>query len=319
MTNKERIAEIAEYAAAEGDAAAEAEYSISHETLRRYKRRYQQNGGVEIDRPTDRILQDIASKYSKDELKAIAKGGIHQPKNNTIDASWFDGETIKFGVITDTHIGSIDYRQDWFDCALDKFEYGDIDFIAHVGDITEGMSGRAGHIYELEHLGYSRQKAAAVPLMAQLVEIAPTYAVAGNHDLWHMKSNGADIVQDICRETGVEFLGHHFGDINIGGIKIGLHHGDDGSSYAHSYRVQKVIESMAGGTKPNILLTGHVHKSYYFFDRNIHAIGAGCIQQQTAWMRSKRLPAQPGFWIIQADVNDGSVVRFNPQFYAFYK
>lgn len=324
MTNTDRQNEIVHYATEEGDAAAEAEYNITHETLRRYKRAYQQALGAEaeqpaFDKPTDRVLREIAERYTVDELKAIARGGLTQPKNNTIDASWFTGNTMVFGVITDTHIGSKDFRRDWFDGALDQFARNDVEFICHVGDITEGMSGRPGHIYELEHLGYTQQKNAAIPLMAQLVEIAPTYTVSGNHDRWHIKANGADIVQDICDETGVEFLGHDTGDIMIGGIKITLWHGEDGSSYAHSYRIQKVIESMAGGTKPNILLTGHVHKAYYFFDRNIHAIGAGCIQQQTQWMRAKRLPAHPGFWIIEADINDGcSVVRFNPQFYPFY-
>ena len=109
------------------------------------------------------------------------------------------------------------------------------------------------------------------------------------------------------------------GDLLVGGIKITLWHGEDGSSYSYSYRTQKIIESMAGGTKPNILLTGHVHKAYYFFDRNIHAVGSGCIQAQTAWMRGKRLAAHPGFWIVEATVHDGSVVKFQPTFHAFYR
>jgi hypothetical protein len=90
------------------------------------------------------------------------------------------------------------------------------------------------------------------------------------------------------------------------------------NSYAHSYRLQKVIESLPGGEKPNVLLAGHVHKMGYFFIRNIHAISAGCLQEQTSWMRGKRLEAHPGFWIIEMDVNDGTIVRFTPTFYPYY-
>jgi predicted phosphodiesterase len=285
---------------------------------REYKRRREEGEDVEIQPTTSRVLQQIAERFNQKELEAIAKGSLYnREEHGAIDAGYFDGDTIRFGVLTDTHIGSKYFREDWFMAAVDRFHAADLDFIVHVGDITEGMSNRAGHVYELDKIGYTDQRDEAVRLMSEIG--LPIYAIDGNHDRWFIKSNGAKIVPDICeRVPDMHFLGHDTGDLYANGIHIGLWHGEDGSSYAHSYRLQKVIEALPGGRKPNILLAGHVHKMGYFFIRNIHAISGGALQEQTPFMRGKRLEAHTGFWIIEADVNDGTVVRLSPTFYPFY-
>ena len=91
------------------------------------------------------------------------------------------------------------------------------------------------------------------------------------------------------------------------------------NSYASSYRVQKIIESLQGGTKPNILICGHTHKSLYLFERNIHAISAGCMQFQTPFMRGKKLSAHTGYWIIEFEERSGEVLSFTQTFYPLYK
>lgn len=318
----ERSIEIAKYADREGMAAAIKEFGLKHETIRRAKRQVRKTidesePQPEMDPSVDRILREIADRYNADELKAIAKGGkSYSTETVTVDAGWFDGDTIKFGVITDTHIGSKFFREDWFEGAADRMHAEDVDFICHVGDVTEGMSNRPGHMYELTHLGYTEQKQAAIEQLQKLPEV-PLYVIDGNHDRWFIKSTGAKIVPDICDAIGATFLGHDTGEIMVNGVKIQLWHGEDGSSYAHSYRLQKVIEALPGGGKPNVLLAGHVHKMGYFFERNIHAISGGCLQAQTPWMRGKRLAAHTGFWIIEMDINNG-IVRFSPDFYPYY-
>lgn len=321
--SQERIAEIVSCAIREGDEYAEAQYSINHESLRRYKRFYRQqleeSGDTHIeDVSTDRLLREIANKLSHEELQTIARSGTLDRSHKRIDADWFEGDTLRVGVISDTHIGSLYFRDDWLQGALDRFAHDEVDIVVHVGDVTEGMSNRPGHIYELQHLGYSEQKQAAIEQLQPFTSW-PLYMIDGNHDRWFIKSNGAKIVQDIAADLpNTQFIGHDTGAIDIAGIAIQLWHGEDGSSYAHSYRLQKVIEALPGGGKPNILLTGHVHKSGYFFERNVHAILSGCIEEQTPFMRGKRLPAHTGFWTIEADIHDGSVVRFSPTFYPFY-
>ena len=97
-----------------------------------------------------------------------------------------------------------------------------------------------------------------------------------------------------------------------------LLHGEDGASYALSYRLQKIIESFTGGEKPNILLAGHDNKYGNFFIRNVHAVGAGCIQKQTPWIRRKRLAAYEGFNIIEITIKDEEVKRFKSEWIPFY-
>src|SRR6056297_631305 len=109
MVAENRITEIVNYALEESDKAAEERYNISHETLRRYKRAYRadrdESQDEDIKQPVSRVLQDIAERYTDKELQAIAKGGMATNEGRqAIDIGHFDGDTIRFGVITDTHI-----------------------------------------------------------------------------------------------------------------------------------------------------------------------------------------------------------------------
>ena len=70
--------------------------------------------------------------------------------------------------------------------------------------------------------------------------------------------------------------------------------------------------------KPNILLLGHTHKALYIFERNIHCVSLGCLQQQSSWMKGKRIAAHTGFWIIEVCINETGVAWFQPRFYPFY-
>lgn len=91
------------------------------------------------------------------------------------------------------------------------------------------------------------------------------------------------------------------------------------NSYAHSYRIQKLVESLQGGEKPHILLTGHVHKSIYVFERNIQTLACGAMQFQSKWMRGKRLPAHTGFWIFEVGFDETGVKEFVPRWFPIYK
>ena len=92
------------------------------------------------------------------------------------------------------------------------------------------------------------------------------------------------------------------------------------NSYAWSYRPQKIVESLEGGTKPNVLLIGHYHKAEYLFYRNVHILQAGTTQAQTPWMRSKALHASMGCWIVELDVTDeGQVDACRSTFFPCYQ
>lgn len=273
----------------------------------------------EVKSPKTKHINKILENYSETELKVIAEGkNFLLEKSKKLDIN-FEGTTVKIGVFGDTHIGHMKFYPQRVYAAFEEFKKAKVDFICHTGDVTEGMSHRPGHIYELTHLGYDQQKQFAVEIFGQWTD-TPIYAIDGNHDRWYIKSNGALIVKAIAESLpNFNFIGHDEGDIVLNdNVKINLWHGEDGNSYALSYRVQKIIESLQGGSKPSIMFCGHTHKYVKLFERNIHAISAGCIEDQTSWMRSKRIPAHTGFGIYEITFNKEGITKLTETWFPLY-
>ena len=247
----------------------------------------------------ERLLDGIGRQFTAKELKAISAGagvGRVTPIRVNLD---FRGEEVCFGFLTDTHMGSIYYHDDFLAAAIDRWTKAKVDFVIHGGDVTNGMDPRKYNIlFESTHIGFAAQKEYAV---AQLRRIPfPLYVIDGNHDRWY-EAMGGHIVEDICREVpGATYLGRDEGRITgrqvgkLGKVDIMVFHGEDGSSYATSYRIQKLVESFTGGEKPHVLLVGHAHKQGYFFERNVHAVTGGALSVQSRFMRSKRLACHSG-------------------------
>ena len=310
----DRIYEVVTQYLIHGDGAAEI-LGIKPETLGRYLRRAK---GLGLDIERGKLLRDIESNYSRTELLAIAKGARILPGQSATPVVEFKGERTRIGVMGDIHFGSKYCLYPLVNKAFKEFEKENCDIVCQVGDLTEGMSNRPGHIYELSHLGYHEQKKVAIKYMSRCPR--PLYMIDGNHDRWFIKSNGALIVPDICDAIEhATFLGHDEGNLALGDTAtVRLWHGEDGSSYAVSYRIQKIVESLTGGQKPNVMLLGHVHKSMYLFDRHIHCYSAGAFQRQTSWMRGKRLASHTGFWIVDIYVNETGVSKTTGTWYPFY-
>jgi predicted phosphodiesterase len=300
------------------DGAAES-LGITKESVRRCCRKYKASINTsDVSRPDEKLLRQLQDRFSDSELRRMATGQHIEPMHDTIKHN-FDGDAITFGALTDTHLGSIYTDPNMIYQAFEVFANEGVDFITHCGDVHEGLSHRAGHMFECSHLGYSAQLDHSREVFGEWTD-TPVYMVDGNHDRWYIKSNGALIVDELCRgQKNLHFLGHDEGDIDINGIVIKLWHGEDGSSYAFSYRIQKIVESFSGGQKPNVFLCGHTHKALSVFDRNIHCVSVGAIQKQSKWMRAKRAASHTGFYVIKMGVGETGVTWFEPRFYPFYR
>ena len=317
MIGKEKAQEIAAYHLAHGKSETMKAFGYSEETLNRFLREAKKYGLPEIDK--SRLLSQIADTYSETELKAIANGGRIVPGMTKVPVIDFEGERIRIGNITDTHIGSTQFSDQRLYQAFDEFRKEKVDFITHSGDVTEGMSNRPGHVYELSHIGYDRQKEYALELFSQWAD-TDVYMISGNHDLWFLKSSGAMVVKDIASALdNYHYIGDGEGDISLKGqATLKLWHGEDGNSYALSYRLQKIAESLSGGEKPNAMICGHTHKYVKIFERNIWIVSAGSIQAQTQWMRGKRIAAHVGFCIMDLWVNKSGISKMRETWYPFY-
>lgn len=315
LTSDERVREVCDFAIRRSVREAANTYSLDEDTVRRYIRKYDRE--LDGNARRKRLLVEIGKSYTDTELEAIASG-IRGVDIHDIPPIRFDGDEKLFGVIGDTHIGSVYFHPEYLLSAFEEFRRLGIDTVLHVGDVTEGMSNRQGHVYECTHIGYRAQRDYAVELLDEWE--GEMYFIDGNHDRWYQHSNGAVIVEDICGKLGdrAHFLGQDEGNLQWGDVEIRLWHGGDGSSYATSYRIQKIIESLTGGDKPNVLLCGHTHKQGYFFERNVHAISCGAIMSQSRWMRGKKLANHTGFHTLRLVQRDGGVSQCSPTFYPFY-
>jgi len=258
------------------------------------------------------------SKLTKEELKSLLRG----EKISTSGAPYsFKGTKIKFGVLSDSHIGNKFFDSKLMSYAAKTFNDEKVDFVIFGGDACEGHyeSKRQGSIFELEHIGGDAQVMRAVKEFSKIKR--PIYAITGNHETnTFFKMSGFDIGKMIAEQVkNWNYLGQGRGIIALPyGNKIEVVHPDGGSSYAISYRSQKIAESLEGGTKPGILLISHFHKAEYLFYRNIHIIQTGCIEGQTEFMRNRHLSAHKGFWLVEAEVGKHGVSKFKPTFYPAY-
>jgi predicted phosphodiesterase len=290
---------------------------LKSETLNRLIRLYKQ---IDDKFEINTTLKKIQELFSPEELKAIANGGRIVPGQTKVPVISFEGQRFRIAHISDTHIGSIYFIEKYFLQMIKECKQEAVELLFVTGDVTEGMSGRDGHIYELSQIGFDAQRKYAIDLFSQWDK--DIKFISGNHDRWYLKRGniGANIVNDIanaCKHG--EFLGHDEGDMSLKGkVIVRGFHGEDGSSYAYSYRIQKIVESFSVGEKPKVLLTGHDHKNITAFPRGVFAIGSGALSIQSRWMRSKKIENHCGFRIIDIWVNDKGVAKLTETFYPFY-
>lgn len=295
-----------------------------------------------------RIMQDFFPDEPKDRLKERARSycrrvGINKPNAQTAakpikvkpvhvkvaqnydpseseDAGWFPGQTVRFAVVSDTHINSkytqLSYLHDFYDKCRDM----GIKHVYHAGDISDGENMRVGHNYELYKIAADEQVDEICRVYPHVDGIT-THFITGNHDASTMKHCGYDIGPAIAAlRPDMEYLGRDTALIHLTpNCTMQLLHPWDGGSYAMSYRPQKIVEAMDGGTKPNILMIGHYHKAMWMEYRNVAVFCAGCFQGQTPFQRGKGLSRFMGGWIIEADTDEnGYITRIVPTFIPYY-
>lgn len=243
------------------------------------------------------------------------------PKENKVEEDWQGNKIIRFGVVSDTHLCSKWQQLTHLNTMYDIFEKEGIETVYHTGDLTEGVNMRRGHEYEVFKHGVDAQTDYVIKNYPKRKGIVTKF-ITGNHDHSGIKAAGHDIGYPIqnARDDMI-YLGMSNAKINLTpNCVLEINHPLDGAAYALSYALQKRIDAMSGGEKPNILFDGHHHKAIYLFYRNIHGYEAGTFQAQTSWMRGKRLPAHMGGWIIEIHVDDeGSIRSCTSTFYPFYK
>jgi len=243
----------------------------------------------------------------------------------------FPDKSVRFSVFSDAHMGHMDYRPDVLDKLIKDTKRQGCEFSINVGDTIEGMSGREGHIYELKYLGASKQMDYFKSEFEKFDKISKKFQVYSieaqdSHSGWyHSKGNtGLNVGEELAsRSKHYKFIGYDEQDLLLdNGLKIRLRHPGGGTAYAISYKMQKYVESISGGQKPDMVFQGHFHKAEYLFYRNIHCYDSGCLQNQSPFMKKKGTPAHLGYWIVDVKMNNRKkklVERVSNQFIPFFE
>jgi hypothetical protein len=241
-----------------------------------------------------------------------------------------DENTIRFGLIEDTQIGSAYQRLD----ALGEFYHRcydeGVETILHAGDVIDGWRVYRGQEFELHPNGRSWPEqrdmfSASIPTIPGLT----TIFITGNHDNSFKKLIGMIAGEELAQaRPDWKFVGQDVADIILRTVEKQrftvrlLHPGGGINQYALSYRPQRIIEAIPGGQKPDLIGIGHFHKAFYIPNyRNIAALCVGCFQSQTPFMAQQSIMAHIGGWIITATLGERKKLtsRVSAEFISFYE
>ena len=234
---------------------------------------------------------------------------------------WTGDKIIRFGLMGDTQINSKYTQLTHLHKFYDICQQEGIDTVYHTGDMDEGEDMRQGHKYECYNQGADDHIDEIVRVYPQRKGIT-THFITGNHDASIFKRVGYDIGPVIAsRRSDMKYLGRDEATVMLTpNCSLQLIHPADGTAYAISYKIQKMIDAIQGGEKPNIMAVGHYHKAEIIPYRNVWAVQTGCFQAQTPHMKRNHIAAFMGGYLIEVNVDEeGTITRFKNEFIAFYK
>lgn len=253
-------------------------------------------------------------------------GGIYDGKPLVSDAAGWH----VFGACGDSHLCSKQERLDALHDLYRVYDANGIKTVLHTGNYIDGEARFNKH--ELKVHGLDAQLSYMGENYPAIKGIRTLMVSGDDHEGWYAQREGVDIgryMQSVMKRGGRTDI------VNLGYMEsfVPLKHKDSGktsmvhvihpgggSAYAISYTSQKQIESYEGGEKPAIALIGHYHKAEHLEARNVHAFQTGCTQDQTVFMRKKKLVASIGGWIIMARQNPetGAIEEVVSYFKAYY-
>jgi hypothetical protein len=259
------------------------------------------------------LKAQLAAEHAKVEALADVQGKVTVETSNEC--------RFKFGLTGDKHMGCLYHHTQ----ALHGFyayakECG-VKVVYDTGDLLTGHRVYRGQEFELRDIGLDAQ-------VERVRQDHPnngivTRFITGNHDA-SFKNEAGVVAGKLIQHArpDMEFLGEEQARVEYntpnGKFTIMLLHPGGGSSYALSYRPQKIVESLEGGTKPDLLAIGHYHKADMIPSyRNVCAIQTGTFQRQTPFMARGGLSAHVGGWIVEVVKGKGHNI-IKAEFVAFY-
>jgi hypothetical protein len=272
-------------------------------------------------------LEHLGFRVAQDEHEIILDRVAPAPAESMSvlpAAALWKGDQVRFAVISDTHGGSVAERNDGLHQAYDMLGELEVPVVYHGGDWVDGVGIYAHQVRNLAP-GCNTFEGQ----VNHVVENFPrregihTYGISGNHDLeGEYGRMGADPVQAIANvRDDITYLGPYSAWVELpNGAFMHIIHGKGGMAYAKSYRLQKMAEAYESGRKPAIMAVGHFHNAIWMRHREIWCGLLGTFQGGTEFSTRLGLGAPAiGVTVIEAHLaDDGSLVRFRPEWFAIF-
>lgn len=231
--------------------------------------------------------------------------------------------TVRFALTGDRHIGSLEFFEDGLHAFYERCRADGIGLVLDAGDVLDGNRMYRGQEFELRDVGFDAQLSRFIKAMPKVDGITTEF-ITGNHDASFTSAVGIGVGEALSeKRKDWVFLGEDQATKRfvtpVGVFDVMLLHPSGGTAYALSYRPQKIVEQLEGGTKPNLIGIGHFHKAEFIPSyRNIAVCQTGTFCWQTPYMMRKGLSAHVGGWIIEATVGE-SWNSVKAEFVAFYR
>jgi hypothetical protein len=262
-----------------------------------------------------RLERELANQKAKVENLA----GKHKKVNVLKQAS----NIVRFALTGDRHIGSLEFFEDGLHAFYNRVRAEGIDLVLDAGDVLDGNRMYRGQEFELRDVGFAAQLTRFVNTMPRIAGIKTEF-ITGNHDASFKSAAGIGVGESLAeKRDDYVFLGEAQATKRFvtpaGVFDVMLLHPDGGTSYALSYRPQKITEQLEGGTKPNLIGIGHYHKAEFIPSyRNVAVCQTGTFSWQTPYMMRKGLSAHVGGWLFEVTVGE-SWNSIKAEFVAFYR
>jgi hypothetical protein len=260
---------------------------------------------------------DIPQRPRESYISGAAVEIVSRPDNSFV-----------FGAFGDLHAASKHTRWDVREDLVRLAEAAGAQAIMDTGNWIDAEA--TFNRYDLEVVGLEQQCRLLAKKHPRTA--LPIYAVTGDdHEGWYEQRDGIDVGKynaNIMREAGHDWhdLGFMEAHITLRNANSGkkatlaVVHPGGGSAYALSYSIQKIVESYEGGEKPHVAFYGHYHKLWAGIIRNIWCLQTGTQQDQTPFMRKKRLEAHVGGAIVtlRQDPRTGAIVSMLPDLRRYF-
>lgn len=236
-----------------------------------------------------------------------------EPVKETLEGLGARSGRFLIGATADWHVGSKYCRPDVINGLYDWYKKEGVSKVYLAGNWIDGEA--RFNAFDLDTHGMSAQVNKFIDICPRIPGITTEVLSGDDHEGWYVQREGTNIGQLLeltARKAGREDItdiGYMERDIELtpGQIMRVIHAGG-GSAYATSYTAQKIVESLQGGEKPRVLLIGHFHKLSFEYPREVYCAQPGCAEDQTPWMRKKRLGAHVGGMILDVRVNDQGII-----------